>query len=519
MSLRAMSAMITNHLPNSNKYGEGSKSLLKELILIVKDCQTRYGGKTELATEDDQKIVKLCSAWEYGLSHGLKSFTSSIFKNVTELVSGGVVEQTTTFWEFAYNNLSQQERERFSTLRHVWTDSGKVRALIRALLNERSFERYILIWLNDPNLSKSYEEWAFLRDSEVQNLLPSIAAGLGSILFAISVDSPDLNVSTRLKETRQEPVIAVPIPKNNIPRKTKNRQIINFDNNEPNTSLASSSSGSVPKSLSDMCLRIDQTRTTQIEPFKISTDEPMTITSLPIQPESPSPIKMFEQSTAPIQFTYQQEYNEDIETPHSDSGMVDDNFKTPDLSTSTSTSTSNVPSKQTSLTSSLSSIKSIEDVAIIKARLRETIDRCAMLENRIAELSLENHRLKGLNNSSRHGFNYFSVSVPRVSLQQTRTKRYYAYEVHIIPTHGGDEWTVLRRYSDFYKLHRKLQKNVAIKTLDFPPKKSFGNMDAHFVEQRRQRLQVYLRHLLAILPDVSSCTTRSQLEQAFPFFK
>lgn len=90
--------------------------------------------------------------------------------------------------------------------------------------------------------------------------------------------------------------------------------------------------------------------------------------------------------------------------------------------------------------------------------------------------SSENHRLKGLNNSSRHGFNYFSVSVPRVSLQQTRTKRYYAYEVHVIPTHGGDEWTVLRRYSDFYKLHRKLQKNVAVKTLDFPPKKSFGNM-------------------------------------------
>lgn len=78
---------------------------------------------------------------------------------------------------------------------------------------------------------------------------------------------------------------------------------------------------------------------------------------------------------------------------------------------------------------------------------------------------------------------------------------------------------VLRRYSDFYKLHRKLQKNVTVKTLDFPPKKSFGNMDAHFVEQRRQRLQVYLRHLLAILPDVSSCTTRSQLEQTFPFFK
>lgn len=93
------------------------------------------------------------------------------------MVVGGGAEQSTTFWDFAYRNLSQQERERFSTLRHVWTESGKVRALIRALLNERSFERYILIWLNDPNLENSFEDWAFLRDVEVMNLLPSIAAG------------------------------------------------------------------------------------------------------------------------------------------------------------------------------------------------------------------------------------------------------------------------------------------------------------------------------------------------------
>lgn len=50
-----MNAILTNHLPNTNRNYEGSKSLLKELIEVVKECQTRYGGKTELATEDDQK--------------------------------------------------------------------------------------------------------------------------------------------------------------------------------------------------------------------------------------------------------------------------------------------------------------------------------------------------------------------------------------------------------------------------------------------------------------------------------
>lgn len=49
-----MSAII-NHLPNSNRNVDTSKSLLKDLIGTVKECQTRYGGKTELATEDDQK--------------------------------------------------------------------------------------------------------------------------------------------------------------------------------------------------------------------------------------------------------------------------------------------------------------------------------------------------------------------------------------------------------------------------------------------------------------------------------
>lgn len=58
-----------------------------------------------------------------------------------------------------------------------------------------------------------------------------------------------------------------------------------------------------------------------------------------------------------------------------------------------------------------------------------------------------------------------------------------------------------------------------MKSLDFPPKKKFGNMEAHFVEERRQRLQIYLRHLIAILPDVATCTTRTELEDVFPFFK
>lgn len=66
----------------------------------------------------------------------------------------------------------------FNWIFPVYTDNGKVRALIRAALNERSMERYILMWLGDANgLSTYFESWALIRDNEASNLLPSIAAG------------------------------------------------------------------------------------------------------------------------------------------------------------------------------------------------------------------------------------------------------------------------------------------------------------------------------------------------------
>lgn len=86
--------------------------------------------------------------------------------------------------------------------------------------------------------------------------------------------------------------------------------------------------------------------------------------------------------------------------------------------------------------------------------------------------------------ANRQTSKYFSISIPRVILQRTmdaKGKKYFAYEIQIIflnqRTNDEKRWTILRRYSDFHRLHKYLQKdNVAIKLLDFPPKKSFGNM-------------------------------------------
>lgn len=96
----------------------------------------------------------------------------------------------------------------------------------------------------------------------------------------------------------------------------------------------------------------------------------------------------------------------------------------------------------------------------------------------------ENSRLKSVHHKlvmSRQCSKHFSVSIPKVLLQKREStkKKYFAYEIQIVPVDGGDreKWSLLRRYSEFHRLHEFLQKtNAVIATLDFPPKKRFGNM-------------------------------------------
>jgi hypothetical protein len=68
------------------------------------------------------------------------------------------------------------------------------RAWLRAALNEHTLERYIQDILSDvPSLKNHYEPHAFLLDVERASMLPQMAAGLSTILFAAVVDNPELN--------------------------------------------------------------------------------------------------------------------------------------------------------------------------------------------------------------------------------------------------------------------------------------------------------------------------------------
>ncbi|KAJ0060141.1 hypothetical protein NL108_003955, partial [Boleophthalmus pectinirostris] len=119
-----------------------------------------------------------------------------------------------TFWFYVKEHLNRHELQRFYSLRHISSELGRGRAWLRCALNEHSLERYLHSLVADrTRLSTYYEDWAFILDEERASMLPTMAAGLNSILFAINIDNTDLNggvtrgggssVSNLLKESTQ----------------------------------------------------------------------------------------------------------------------------------------------------------------------------------------------------------------------------------------------------------------------------------------------------------------------------
>jgi len=153
----------------------------------------------ELATEGYDEIGILCTKLEMALLHGLKVVTPSlgmaVIKNVKDLVSNNFGStENGGVWKIVRTILNKHEYERYLMLANVTNDTGRGRAWLRSVLNEQSLERYLHMLLGDEiRLKEFYEEWAFMRDQERSSMLPSMAAGLRSIRFALKVDNPALN--------------------------------------------------------------------------------------------------------------------------------------------------------------------------------------------------------------------------------------------------------------------------------------------------------------------------------------
>uniref|UniRef100_A0A9J8BK06 Sorting nexin 29 n=1 Tax=Cyprinus carpio carpio TaxID=630221 RepID=A0A9J8BK06_CYPCA len=191
------------------------QNLLERLLDAVKQCQIRFGGRKEIASDSDSRFICLCAQFEAVLQHGLRksrglALTAAAIKHAAGFTSK--TEAELTFWFYVKEHLNHHELQRFYSLRNITSEQGRGRAWLRCALNEHSLERYLHMLLADhARLSAFYEDWAFVLDEERASMLPTMAAGLNSILFAINIDNTDLNgqarggssVSHLLKESTQ----------------------------------------------------------------------------------------------------------------------------------------------------------------------------------------------------------------------------------------------------------------------------------------------------------------------------
>ncbi|NXF69701.1 SNX29 protein, partial [Ciccaba nigrolineata] len=161
------------------------------------------------------RVTCLCAQFEAVLQHGLRRSRGLALTAAAIKQAAGFSSKTETepvFWYYVKEVLNKHELQRFYSLKTITTDIGRGRAWLRCALNEHSLERYVHMLLADKNrLSVFYEDWSFLMDEERSSMIPTMAAGLNSILFAINIDNKDLNgqskctptVSDLLKESTQ----------------------------------------------------------------------------------------------------------------------------------------------------------------------------------------------------------------------------------------------------------------------------------------------------------------------------
>ncbi|CRL04720.1 CLUMA_CG017780, isoform A [Clunio marinus] len=473
---------------SNNKINDEKRLILSELINVTREISSKYNGGKQVVTEEHPEVERLLQLLEKTLCYGLKS---SILENVQELFLLSSAPNGNLFWSFASQHLTKHELERFSSYKNLWTDRGKTKALIRNALNERCLERYILTWLSAENIGEFYEPFALLRDEKATAILPKLAADLSPVLFAISIDIPELNVtSSKTPATKPEPIIAVP-NSSNVMKASAGKLRRNIDDFEETVKVH------------------EVTNSVKVENFLLPSS------TLESSSHSSNKTSFTTESSAGSSSNFN--FKDDMQNLH----LKDDDTISHSSSSSDESFTEN------------KEIQTVEHIATVEPLINATTqidneviiqkqrERIMELENQILELTSENSRLRNLLSTTKiNNLANFQISIPRATLQKTKTKNYYIYEINLRSKNGDESWTIFKRYRDFHKLHKNLKKEyLQIKVLDFPPKKKIGNLDFDFVEERRQRLQVYIRHVLQNLPELATCDSRKILEAKCPFFK
>ncbi|XP_076645255.1 sorting nexin-29 isoform X1 [Halictus rubicundus] len=659
MALRMMSAIVpgTHNVIDANHTYDHAierQKLLEDLLATAKKCHVRFGGRTELATESDICVKQLCQIFESIFSHGLRvnyiEKLNSALRHVSDIVSGANLKSGNTsdvaFWPCIKEQLTWHEQERFSILQKVHTDYGRGRAWLRAVLNERSLERHLHAIL-DPNiLSSFYEDWAFLLDQERSAVLPNVAAGLGSILFAIRVDNEELDNNSRGKEadsqkvSLSEPIISTTIPVGPISNQSKQRKkvptIISFDNetDEQETMEVNVSVSAPPTCLNSpvvtstkdtpsSSLSVSETQTNNVsndenvevskegsewekcEPFeeeKVLT--PVTDSGnmgglVPVSPldrtlddmlialpnyldnsseiteaamEATEPLvgldahvddesldvetlrvkmlamnEILEQARedavasrsqlARLQRQHQnylERHELQIQALNRENELLRQQLR----KYVTAVQMLRRDSDATTVSEEDPSLDYHNEAQLYEEKLIQVADMHAELMEFNARLTLQltdRDRLVKLLQAEleclRGPINeddlpseppcLIHIWIPSAFLTGQSSDIHHVYQIYV--RIRDTEWNIYRRYAQFYALYRELKKHdTVVTTFDFPPKKTIGNKDAKFVEERRQKLQQWLRRVVGRLaqcsPAFSSRPSRQTLISLMPFF-
>ncbi|XP_029046049.1 sorting nexin-29 [Osmia bicornis bicornis] len=656
MALRMMSAIVpgTHNVIDSNQSYDHSterQKLLEDLLAAAKKCHIRFGGRTELATESDICVTQLCHIFESIFGHGLRTNCiekiNSALRHVSDIVSGSNTKLYNTsdmaFWPCIKEQLTWHEQERFSVLKKVHTDYGRGRAWLRAVLNERSLERHLHAILDPTILSPFYEDWAFLLDQERSAILPNVAAGLGSILFAIRIDNEELDNNLtgsdieKQKVSLSEPIISSTIPGSTLKQKQRKKvptHIISFDNEndeQERTEVAASVSapptclnspavasiknselpsltGSESQAKSDDTDIIIDKPTSEWEKCETFEEEkvltPVTDSSnmgglVPVSPLDQTLDDMLialpnysddtsEVTEAAIEAT---EPLENIDL-HTDADSLDVKA----LQVRLLAMTEVLEQAKEDAMASRSQLSRLQrqhqnylerhelqiqtlnrENELLRQQLRKYVTAVQMLRRdsdsttvseegpsldyhdeaqqyeekliQVAEMHAElmefnarltlqlnerNRLLKLLQaelECLRGPLNeddlpseppcLIHIWIPSAFLTGQPSDIHHVYQIYV--RIRDTEWNIYRRYAQFYTLYRELKKHDAIvTTFEFPPKKTIGNKDAKFVEERRQKLQHWLRRIVGRLaqcsPAFASRPCRQTLISLIPFF-
>ncbi|KAM0733088.1 Sorting nexin-29 [Formica fusca] len=650
MALRIMSAIVPN-THNIIDHAIEKEKLLENLLVSAKECHIRFGGRAELATESEACVAKLCHIFELIFSHGLKTNyiekINSAFRHVSDLVSGGNVKPSNiidiAFWPCIKEQLTWHEQERFGILRKVHTDYGRGRAWLRAVLNEKSLERHLHAIINPDTLSPFFEEWAFLLDQEKSSVLPNVAAGLGTILFAIRVDNEELDDlkgkdMDRNRGAQSEPVISTLIPDPLASEQEKRKKkvptrIISFDDDNEedvhrektttsisapptcrNSPTAISTKDSTSPCLSDSQPQVDSNNSTvntklleweQCESFEeeklltpimdagnmgglvpvssldqtlddmiaalpnylndssevtepaVEATEPLVGLDLHIDPENLdidtlrvrllAMTEVLEQAredaiTSRLQLArfqrqhqhYLERHELQLQTLNRENELLRQQLR----KYVTAVQMLRRDSNSTTISEEDPSLdyhnearqyeEKLIQVADMHAELMEFNARLTMqLTNKdrlVKILQTELECLRGPLNEDDLPAEppcLIHIWIPSAFLTGQPSDIHHVYQIYA--RIRDIEWNIYRRYAQFYALYRELKKHDAIvTTFEFPPKKTIGNKDAKFVEERRQKLQRWLRRVVGRVAQCSpafACRpSRQTLVSLMPFF-